>query len=692
MPENLKLSVGAFVSLTDEALLVVDPKSKSVSFASPRALDMLDIDSRENPENGFSIFQVFDPDDGRLQEFLSTAQEVSSPLIARVQRRSDNAAIIAKAHRVSNGDGAARVIVKLTGDTELSRRFRLLAEKISALDLEVEHRKAVEDQLSRNAVELERTLIAVRQMSELDVSDPHYLNHALDAVVAASDSTSALVIGQDAGHVRIMASTGDVSGLIDTEAPIALNSRFEELWDKHRDSRLNDLRQAVQSAIGEDYELTEITALPLFLGGSPKGGLILLSPPQAGPAEVAKLEAEILSEALANLMNRANVEADLRHSQKLQAIGELTGGIAHDFNNILAAILGNAELILDHVDQCGTESTEVELANAVRDAALRGATLTSRLLSFARKQPLRPKSVSLNTVLRNLDPLLRRSIGEHLDLELVGAGGLWETRLDLGQFENAVLNLVINARDAMPRGGKLTVETANTRLDADYAAQHTEVLPGQYVLVAVSDAGTGMKPDVVREAFTPFFTTKGVGKGSGLGLSMVFGFVKQSGGHVKIYSEEGHGTTVKMYFPRHIADPKRTSNAADARPLGQPRGAGHVLLVEDDPAILLYAERTLKALGYTADTALTGDAAAELLRQETYDILLTDVVLPGNLNGARLADLAGKIAPRTKVLFMSGYTENAIVHNGQLDPDVELISKPFTRDQLARRLSSLSKQ
>lgn len=693
MPENLKLSLGAFVSLTDEALLVVDPNTEIVSFASARALDVLDSAPQDDPESRFSIYRVFDPDDGRLHAFLANARTVSSPLIARIRRKSDSAPIIAKAQRITATDGSVQVIVKLTGDTELSRRFRLLAEKIHALDLEVEQRRAAEDQLSRNAAELERTLIAVRQMSEIDVSDQQYLNHALDAVVAACDSTAALVIGIDAGHLRIMAATGELSGTINTQGPVVLKSRFEDLWDKQPDSRIQELRTAIEGAISKNLEMNAITALPLYIGGSPKACLILLSPPHAGPVAVAKLEAEILSEALANLMSRASVEADLRHSQKLQAIGELTGGIAHDFNNILAAVLGNAELILDHVAQLGADSPEVELAVAVRDAALRGATLTSRLLSFARKQPLRPENVSLNTVLRNLDPLLRRSIGEHLDLELVGAGGLWDTQLDLGQFENAVLNLVINARDAMPNGGKLTVETANTRLDTDYAAQHSEVKPGQYVLVAVSDAGTGMSPDVIREAFTPFFTTKGVGKGSGLGLSMVFGFVKQSGGHVKIYSELGHGTTVKMYFPRHIVvDPKVASIADEARSLIQPRGAGHVLLVEDDPAILLYAERTLKALGYTADTALTGDAAAELLRKADYDILLTDVVLPGNLNGARLAELANKIAPRTKVLFMSGYTENAIVHNGQLDPDVQLISKPFTRDQLARRLSSLSKQ
>jgi CheY-like chemotaxis protein len=370
-------------------------------------------------------------------------------------------------------------------------------------------------------------------------------------------------------------------------------------------------------------------------------------------------------------------------------MGKLTGGIAHDFNNILSVVLGNAELLLDHVEKFGSASVEVELANAICDAALRGATLTSRLLSFARKQPLNPQSLSLNTALRDLDSLLRRALGEAVNIEIVWAGGLWKTRLDQGQLENALLNLAVNARDAMPDGGRLTIETANTRLDAEYAAQHSEVTPGQYVMVAVSDTGTGMTPDVIREAFTPFFTTKGVGQGSGLGLSMVFGFVKQSGGHVKIYSELDQGTTVKMYFPRDLTD---VTTGQDERlvPASRPKGVhGHVLLVEDDPAMLRYAERTLILLGYTVDTALTGDAAAELLRSRAHDIMLTDVVLPGRLNGPRLANLAQELQPGIKVLFMSGYTENAIVHNGQLDPGVDLISKPFTRDQLARRLHQL---
>ena len=273
----------------------------------------------------------------------------------------------------------------------------------------------------------------------------------------------------------------------------------------------------------------------------------------------------------------------------------------------------------------------------------------------------------------------------------MGAGGLWKTRLDLSQFENALLNLTVNARDAMPGGGSLTIETANTRLDAEYAAQHSEVKPGQYVMVAVSDTGAGMSLDVIREAFTPFFTTKGVGQGSGLGLSMVFGFVKQSGGHVKIYSELGHGTTVKMYFPRDLTD-LAADTGQEVPALGRQQPAqGHILLVEDDAALLRYAERTLIVLGYTVDTALTGDDAIDLLKLRSYDILLTDVVLPGRLNGARVAELARTLLPNIKVLFMSGYTENAIVHNGQLDPGVELISKPFTRDDLARRLEMITK-
>ncbi|MCG7624994.1 ATP-binding protein [Epibacterium sp. Ofav1-8] len=670
--------------MTDEALAVVEAGSHMLLYASPRAMDLLYVASP--PDATCRLTDLLNCDDGHLLRFLNDAATVTSPLISRVRRLSDGAALTAKGQRVAGEDGRPLIAVALKADTELSRRFRLLADKITALDLEIEHRKAVESELSRNALARDRTLVAVRHIAEIESGDPASLNHALDVLWRACGCPGAAVIGVEAGQLLLRALNGRLAGSFDMNASLCLPMGLADFWDMPEADRAETLRSALDEVAKTPCDLSDLTVWPLFVGSEAKSCLVL-----QGPCEFPT-EVEILSEAVASLLSRVNVETELRHAQKLQAIGELTGGIAHDFNNILSVILGNAELIIDGIEKDRPEALEMELANAIRDATLRGATLTSRLLSFARKQPLMPQSLSLNTVLRDLDPLLRRALGEIVDIEVVWAGGLWKTRLDQGQFENALLNLAVNARDAMPDGGRLTIETANTRLDTEYAAQHLEVTPGQYVMIAVSDTGTGMTPDVIREAFTPFFTTKGVGQGSGLGLSMVFGFVKQSGGHVKIYSEPGQGTSVKMYFPRDTAASGTGSGEQLASAALRASANGFILLVEDDPHILRYAERTLILLGYEVDTALTGDTAAELLQSRSYDILLTDVILPGSLNGRRLADLAYELWPTIKVLFMSGYTENAIVHNGQLDPEVELISKPFTRDQLARRLQKLRKQ
>jgi signal transduction histidine kinase len=683
MTQSLLLSLPQIVALTDEAVVVLDTVTQEVRFASPRAKDVLDAPAESNEK--ILITDLLDQDAGRLKRFLDDAATVSSPLIASVRRCSDGSLLTVKGHRISRPTDEIWILLAFKGDTELSRRFRMLAEKIAALGGEIEQRKAAQELLSENAAALRRTLVAVRQMSEIDTMDPAHLHHALDSLRVASQTSSAFVISANAGQPMVVAASGALSSIFEKETPLDLAGGLVRLLSLPNANAAEALRVAMQKAALENCDLSDLTAWPVYIGKAAKAYLLL----QGGSEN--RDETAILVDTLSSLMSRANIEADLRHSQKLQAIGELTGGIAHDFNNILAVVLGNAELAMDYLNGLEDSSLLEELVTDIRSAALRGATLTSRLLSFARKQALRPEVLPLNTVLRDLDPLLRRAAGDSVDIEIVGAGGLWKTRLDQSQFENALLNLTVNARDAMPEGGRLTIETANTRLDAEYAAQHSEVTPGQYVMVAVSDTGTGMSLDVIREAFTPFFTTKGVGQGSGLGLSMVFGFVKQSGGHIKIYSEVNQGTTIKMYFPRDLADlAADTSQLAPA--FGRLASAqGHILVVEDDPAILRYAERTLIVLGYTVDTALSGEDAAGLLMSRSYDILLTDVVLPGRLNGARVAELARSLSPGIKVLFMSGYTENSIVHNGQLDPGVELISKPFTRDALARRLEIITK-
>lgn len=683
MTQSLLLSLQQVVALTDEAVVVLDAASHEVLFASPRARDMLDAPSASDA--AIRLTDLLVPDDGRLLHFLGDAATVSSPLIGRFQRRSDGAMLTAKGQRVSRPQGAPWILLALEGDTELSRRFRLLAEKIAALDAEIEQRRAAQNLLSQNAAALQRTLIAVRQMSEIDTTDDAHLRQALDALRIACQRPSGFIIGVEAGRLIILALSGVLAPFFETGTPLDVPGGLAHLLELPDAGRTEALRGALQMAANGACDLSGLTTWQLHIGKLPKAFLVL----EGGPD--TSHEANILVDTLSSLMSRASIEADLRHSQKLQAIGKLTGGIAHDFNNILAVIVGNAELAMDHVARSEANGLLVELIGDIRAAAFRAATLTSRLLSFARKQALRPEILSLNTVLRDLEPLLRRATGSHVNVEIVGAGGLWKTRVDRSQFENALLNLTVNARDAMPDGGSLTIETANTRLDAEYATQHAEVKPGQYVMVAVSDTGSGMSLDVIREAFTPFFTTKKVGQGSGLGLSMVFGFAKQSGGHVKIYSELGHGTTVKMYFPRDLADLAADKGDEPSTFGRQPSAQGHILVVEDDPAILRYAERTLTVMGYVVDTALTGEEAVGLLKSRSYDILLTDVVLPGRLNGARVAELARSLSPDIRVLFMSGYTENAIVHNGQLDPGVELISKPFTRDDLARRLEMLTK-
>ncbi len=382
-----------------------------------------------------------------------------------------------------------------------------------------------------------------------------------------------------------------------------------------------------------------------------------------------------------DITEQRDMESRLRQAQRLEAIGQLTGGIAHDFNNLLTVIIGNAEMMVLRLPD---NDPLRPLADLTLAAAERGADLTHRLLAFARKQALEPKAVDVNLLLGNMDALLRRTLGEQVELRWIGARRLCKAFIDASQLEGAVLNLCINARDAMAKGGHITIETANVALDENYADKHLEVTPGEYVMVAVSDTGSGMTPDVVAHAFEPFFTTKGHGKGSGLGLSMVHGFVKQSGGHVKIYTELGHGTTVKLYLPRARDGALVAPLAADA-----PITGGHekVLLVEDDDHVREFALVQLKNLGYKVTVARDGHEALAIIKQTPdFDLLFTDVVMPGGMKGPELAVAARKINPALRVLYTSGYTENAIVHHGRLDPGIHLLNKPYRRHDLALKL------
>ena len=385
-----------------------------------------------------------------------------------------------------------------------------------------------------------------------------------------------------------------------------------------------------------------------------------------------------------DLTEQRRAEELLRHAQKMEAIGQLTGGIAHDFNNLLLVISGHLEALLRHLPESAGENLR-RSANAALRASGRAAVLTHRLLAFARRQPLNPQSISLNTMITGMSEMLRRTLGESVVIETVLGGGLWLTFVDPNQLEGSLLNLAINARDAMPDGGKLTIEAANVNLDDVYAIT-AEVAPGQYVGVFVSDTGTGMVPEVISRAFDPFFTTKEVGQGTGLGLSQVYGFVKQSGGHIKIYSEVGAGTTVKLYLPRYHSD----KNEVDDHPatVSIPRGREETILVaEDDPEVRSFTVETLRELGYNVVAAVDGHAALRMLdAHREIALLFTDVGLPGGMNGRELADEAQRRKSALKVLFTSGYARNAIVHHGHLDPGVELIVKPFTFTALATKV------
>lgn len=383
-----------------------------------------------------------------------------------------------------------------------------------------------------------------------------------------------------------------------------------------------------------------------------------------------------------NVTERLLLEDRLRHAQKLEAVGQMTGGIAHDFNNLLTIILGNSEALEDALADDATLRAQIALITVAAD---RGAELTRRLLAFSRRQPLEARSIDIDVLLSDMAPLLRRTLGEDVRVDIVPTPGLWPTEVDAGQLEAAILNLALNARDAMDAGGSLTIETANAPLDSDYAATEVELEAGNYVVVVVTDTGHGMTHDTIARAFEPFFTTKEAGKGSGLGLSMVFGFVKQSGGHVRIYSEPGEGTAVKLYFPRAALPATETRPKPAARhAVG---GTETILVVEDEALVRDHVVAQLRALGYRVLAAKDGpDALALLAEGGAVDLLFTDVVMPGGMGGRALAERASLLRPGLKVLFTSGYTENSIMHQGRLPPGVDLLNKPYRRDALAAKL------
>ncbi|ANI79703.1 PAS domain S-box protein [Sphingobium sp. EP60837] len=384
----------------------------------------------------------------------------------------------------------------------------------------------------------------------------------------------------------------------------------------------------------------------------------------------------------------ADAEAALRQSQKMEAVGQLTGGIAHDFNNLLQGITGSLEIVQRRVAQGRLDELDRFIAGA-STAASRAAALTHRLLAFSRRQPLDPKPVRANALVASMEDLLRRTSGERIELELVLAGGLWVTKCDPNQLESAILNLAINARDAMPDGGKLTIETCNAHLDRAYVARQRGVRPGQYVCLCVSDTGIGMSADTISKAFEPFFTTKPIGQGTGLGLSMIYGFAQQSEGYAKIYSEVGQGTTFKLYLPRYRGSEDEEEDLPQTSAMHQAEDGEVVLVVEDESVVRGLILEELHELGYAALEAVDGVSGLDMLQSKRrIDLLITDIGLPG-LNGRQLADAARLLRPSLKILFMTGYAENAALASGFLEPGMEMITKPFAMEALATRIRSM---
>jgi CheY-like chemotaxis protein len=373
----------------------------------------------------------------------------------------------------------------------------------------------------------------------------------------------------------------------------------------------------------------------------------------------------------------------------MEAVGQLTGGIAHDFNNLLTVVIGNIDMGRRALDAAGGDARTRRALDNAQKGAERAASLTQRLLAFSRRQPLAPKPLNVDRLVLGMSDMLARALGEMIEVEIVTAPGLWRVEADPNQLEAAILNLVVNARDAMPAGGQMTVETANVRLDESYSAAQVEVAPGHYVMIAVTDTGQGMPKEVLSRVFEPFFTTKDVGKGTGLGLSQVYGFVKQSGGHIKVYSEEGEGTTVKLYMPRLLA-----GDEPEEEPGGQAVEVGSheetILVVEDDDDVRGFTVQILREAGYRVIEAHDGPSALRLLerQEQPVDLLFTDVVMPG-MSGRELALEAERRQLAQRTLYTSGYTRDAIVHGGRLDPGVEMIAKPFTYQALSQKVRDM---
>lgn len=559
--------------------------------------------------------------------------------------------------------------LSLMQDAETGQRGFLLMKDVAYLEPHTLAVAAIEPQLnaleamvSDNAGQVERLNQLRREVAA-----------RLGLIARSIEDTE----GGNLGAALALVSEGAGKAAMDRVRAIAAEMQAEE-------STLLDRRVAEDRASGDLLRATLLVAaiVALVLGVMMFLAFRRFAVALAASRDELGVKNEQLEKEIAA---RRETEAHLVQAQKMEAVGQLTGGLAHDFNNMLAVVISALGLMRRRMDAGDRDIGK--FVDAAEDSAKRAATLTNRLLAFARRQPLSPQLIEPNKLVSGMSELLRRTLGEQISIETVLAGGLWRTHADPSQLENSLLNLAVNARDAMPEGGRITLETSNAHLDDAYASSNVGVPAGQYVMVAVTDNGPGMTPEVLAKAFEPFFTTKPVGKGTGLGLSQVYGFVKQSGGHIKIYSESGKGTSVKIYLPRTRAEAEESMPEEVKQPPPVTREGAIILVVEDDDQLRHVTVATLRELGYVVVHASTPRAALERVRTlPRIDLLFSDVVMP-EMNGKQMADKAIEMRPGLRVLFTTGYTQNAIVHNGILDPGTDLLVKPFSVEQIAHKVA-----
>ena len=625
-----------------------------------------------NSESGFGFGQSWPNLGRRAANILALASfglVILAGLLAAVMVERVNSTADWVAHSLEVEGGASELLGKLQ-DLELAKRGFLLTRSDGFIPSYDEARTAIPQALAKL-----RSLVADSRDQTARVDR---MGLSIQDILTTSART--IELGRNGQFAEAIAFVMAGRGQQTLESFRAIVNEFN----------------AAESDLLKKREAAEATARAIMLG------MVLVFLASAAGAALGALllsgalirELRQRTEALAEETRvRKDAQAILAQTQKMELIGQLAGGIAHDFNNLMTVVIGNldsAERRLARGGPADASSIGRPIAAAMQGAR-RAASLTQRLLAFSRQQVLSPQQVDLNRLVASLSEMLTRTVGETIAVETILGSGLWPTFVDVSQLENAIVNLVVNARDAMPDGGRITIETANASLDEAYCRQFGDVAPGQYVLISVTDTGTGISPENLTKVFEPFFTTKSASMRTGLGLAMIYGFVKQSKGHIRIYSEVGHGTTAKIYLPRMIGAARAESVPAAARvesaqsPTARPGEV--VLMVEDDEDVLNSTVVLLRELGYSVLTARNGaEALAQLKGGKRVDILFTDVVLPQGMNGRMVAVEALALRPALPVLFTTGYARNAIVHNGQLDPDVQFLAKPYTLEELAQKL------